>query len=104
MSTFTLKSSEPAPGSSELISIVTEIPTNVHLDLQRAGIIPDPHIGTNERDVQWVHDREWVYEAEVEIDEIWAHRLAIKKANLRLECEGLDTYVDVEIDGVCAGK
>lgn len=40
-----------------------EVPGSVHLDLLRAGVIPDPHYGTNELEVQWVGERDWVYRA-----------------------------------------
>src|SRR6266511_3411077 len=34
---------------------------SIYLDLMAAGLIPDPFIGTNEKDVQWVHLKDWVY-------------------------------------------
>ena len=34
----------------------------VHTDLLRQGLIDDPYIGLNEREVQWVDKEDWVYE------------------------------------------
>ncbi|KAI5850735.1 beta-mannosidase [Tricharina praecox] len=70
------------------------IPTNIHLDLQRAGIIPDPHSGTNERDVQWVHDCTWEFETEFFLT---LPSLAGRKAELVFE--GLDTFATVSLNG-----
>ncbi|RYG78702.1 hypothetical protein EON77_09805, partial [bacterium] len=38
-----------------------DVPGAVHLDLQRAGIIPDPHQRMNEIGVQWVDEKDWSY-------------------------------------------
>lgn len=40
---------------------VHSMPTNVHLDLIHNGIIPNPHIGKQENDCQWVGEESWVY-------------------------------------------
>ncbi|WP_373566833.1 glycosyl hydrolase 2 galactose-binding domain-containing protein [Streptomyces griseicoloratus] len=37
------------------------VPGCVHTDLLAAGLIPDPHAGPNERDVQWMGRRAWTY-------------------------------------------
>ena len=38
-----------------------KVPGCVHLDLLDNSMIPDPFFGTNEKDIQWVSDKEWVY-------------------------------------------
>ncbi|KAE8377273.1 glycoside hydrolase superfamily [Aspergillus bertholletiae] len=43
---------------------VSSVPTVVHLDLIEHGVIPDPFIGINELQVQWVGERDWVYRVE----------------------------------------
>ena len=35
------------------------VPGDVHSALIAAGLIPDPYAGRNERDVQWVAERDW---------------------------------------------
>ncbi|KAF2835387.1 glycoside hydrolase family 2 protein [Patellaria atrata CBS 101060] len=71
----------------------TTIPTNIHLDLLAAGRIPDPFVGMNEKDVQWVHDKDWIYSCEfpgTPQDGQYAD----------LVFEGLDTYAVVKLNGI----
>jgi beta-mannosidase len=35
------------------------IPGDIHSALIAAGRIPDPMVGSNEADVQWIHETEW---------------------------------------------
>ena len=70
------------------------IPTNIHLDLQRAAIIPDPHTGTNERDVQWVHERAWEFETE-----FFLTLPSLVGRKVELVFEGLDTFATVSLNG-----
>jgi beta-mannosidase len=71
------------------------IPTNIHLDLQRAGIITDPHLGTAERDCQWVHERAWRMTTEFYVT---LASLAPKRRAC-LVLEGLDTFATVRVNG-----
>jgi len=84
-----------APGSTETTKLSpVPIPTNIHIDLQSARIIPDPHAGTNERDIQWVHERAWEFETEFFLT---LPSLAGRKAELVFE--GLDTFATVRLNG-----
>ena len=47
----------------------TPLPGDVHTALKLAGIIPDPYVGRNEEQVQWVAEREWVIERRFVIDD-----------------------------------
>lgn len=78
-------------GSNEWLP--ASVPGTVHADLMAAGRIPDPYIGTNEDEVQWVEERDWVYRTafEVEAD-------LLEKALVELEFKGLDTYADVYLN------
>lgn len=38
------------------------VPGDVHSALLAAGLIPDPYVGRNERDVQWVAEKDWLIE------------------------------------------
>jgi beta-mannosidase len=40
--------------------IPATVPSNIHLELLKANIIPDPFIDTNEDQVQWVGEVDWV--------------------------------------------
>src|SRR5450756_1666916 len=47
--------------SARTLRPTASFPTNIHLDLLAHNLIPDPFIGTNETEVQWVGDQTWVY-------------------------------------------
>ena len=62
-----LKEREPTRSLSEDFAsteswLPASVPGTVHQDLLAAGRIPDPFIGLNELDVQWVGERNWTYE------------------------------------------
>lgn len=71
---------------------VAQFPTNIHLDLLHNGLIPDPFIGKNETDVQWVGETQWVYRTKFFSPEI-VRRKAV------LAFDGLDTYATVMLNG-----
>ena len=71
---------------------VSRFPTNVHLDLMHHGLIPDPFMGKNERDVQWVGEREWIYKTTFASPERRAEKAV-------LAFDGLDTYATVVLNG-----
>ena len=48
--------------------IPATVPSNIHLELLKANIIPDPFIDTNEDQVQWVGEVDWVTITSPEIE------------------------------------
>ncbi len=71
-----------------------KVPGCVHTDLMAGGIIKDPFLGTNEKDCQWVADKNWIYKSEpFEIQEP-----VFKMEVLRLRFNGLDTYAKVYLN------
>ncbi|MES1208216.1 MAG: hypothetical protein ABUS79_19950, partial [Pseudomonadota bacterium] len=44
------------------------VPGCVHTDLLRAGKIPDPFVGTNEKQLQWIEHTDWEYRTTVDAD------------------------------------
>lgn len=77
---------------------VAQFPTNVHLDLMHHGLIPDPYIGKNELDVQWIGEKQWIYRTTFsapEVDGLVA--AAARKAILAFD--GLDTFATVVLNG-----
>ncbi|KAI1761750.1 glycoside hydrolase family 2 protein [Hypoxylon sp. FL1150] len=73
---------------------VGQFPTNVHLDLLAHGRIPDPYVGKNELDVQWVGEAVWVYRT------TFASPGAIGgSAKAVLAFDGLDTFATVVLNG-----
>lgn len=76
-------------GKSDFLP-VSQFPTNVHLDLIHHGIIPDPFIGKNESEVQWVGEKAWVYKTSFATpDTLKGGDKAV------LAFDGLDTYATV---------
>ncbi|KAK4462410.1 glycoside hydrolase superfamily [Cladorrhinum samala] len=73
---------------------VAQFPTNVHLDLLHHNLIPDPFIGKNELDVQWVGEAQWVYKTNFS-----AEHLPKDGAKAVIAFDGLDTFATVVLNG-----
>lgn len=71
---------------------VSQFPTNVHLDLMHHDLIPDPFIGKNETDVQWVGEAQWTYRTTFASPEV------ATGAKVILAFEGLDTFATVTMN------
>lgn len=71
---------------------VAQFPSNIHLDLMYHGLIPDPFVGKNETDVQWVGERDWVYKTSFSAP----HR---NGRTAVIAFDGLDTYAQVRLNG-----
>jgi beta-mannosidase len=72
---------------------VGQFPTNVHLDLLHHKLIPDPFIGKNENQVQWVGEAQWVYRTTFSSPEVGDGAKAV------LAFDGLDTFATVVLNG-----
>jgi beta-mannosidase len=72
---------------------VAQFPTNVHLDLLAHKLIPDPYIGKNELDVQWVGEKVWVYQTKFASPDTAGSSKAV------LAFDGLDTFATVVLNG-----
>ena len=72
---------------------VAQFPTNVHLDLLHHGLIPDPYLGKNENEIQWVGEKSWIYRTNFPTP-----GLATPRAVLAFD--GLDTYATVKLNGM----
>jgi beta-mannosidase len=81
--------------SSEFLP-VAQFPTNIHLDLIANNIIPDPFIGKNELDVQWVGEAVWIYRTHFPSPSLSETRTGLKAI---LSFDGLDTYATVVLNG-----
>ncbi len=70
------------------------VPGCVHSDLLRAGKIPDPFYGTNEKDLQWIEKTDWEYRSTLAADDaLLAHE------RVELVFKGLDTFAEVFVNG-----
>lgn len=74
------------------------VPGSVHTDLIDAGTIPDPFFSTNELDLQWISEKDWIYRRSFEIDSSFA-----PDGKIALVCEGLDTVATVRLNGKIVG-
>jgi hypothetical protein len=66
---------------------------SIHLDLLAASRIPDPFIGTNEKLVQWVHSKDWVYKCKFQA------KPPQEGETVDLVFNGLDTFAKVTLNG-----
>ena len=71
-----------------------KVPGCVHLDLLDNSMIPDPFFGTNEKDIQWVSDKDWAYRLIFHPDPELLNR-----DKIILTFNGLDTYAKVFLNG-----
>ncbi|MDD5705867.1 MAG: hypothetical protein PHR35_08070 [Kiritimatiellae bacterium] len=76
-----------------------QVPGEIHLDLMRAGRMPEPSVGANMPECRWPETKSWWYRTAFEVDE----------AFLALECQelvfdGLDLYAQVFVNGKLAGE
>lgn len=69
------------------------VPGTVHTDLLQHGLIPDPFIGTNEDQVQWVEKEDWEYRTFFRVPAKMLDHDAIV-----ISFEGLDTYADIYLN------
>lgn len=69
------------------------------LDLLDNGIIENPFIGTNEKDVQWVADCDWEYTRT-----FFVGKAALSCRKIELVCKMLDTVCEVYINNSSVGS
>ncbi|KAK8034728.1 Beta-mannosidase B [Apiospora rasikravindrae] len=75
---------------------VSQFPTHVHLDLLHHKLIPDPYIGKNELDVQWIGESVWAYKTTFTTPDGLSSASSNKAA---LAFDGLDTFAKVVLNG-----
>ena len=85
-------SPEGVPGHYALPWLPAQVPGCAHLDLMRAGVIPDPFVRLHERDVTWVDQSDWVYETTFTLDNG-------AQPNTFLRFHGLDTIAEITLNG-----
>lgn len=87
-----------APEVSERVFIDAEVPGDIHLDLQRAGLVDDRNIGLNAQNQRWVEEQVWVYRRTFE-----APADAINK-HAWLVFDSLDLVADIYLNGEKVGS
>ena len=86
-----------APPPTVLPPIQAQVPGFVHLDLMRAGAIPDPFARLYERTCAWVDDADWEYSTTFTLD-------AIPPGEAWLTFHGLDTFAEISLNGREIGR
>jgi len=88
---------EEMPVHNHLPWLPAQVPGSVHLDLMRAGVIPDPLARLHERGVAWVDESDWVYETTFAVD-------GPPPACAFLKFHGLDTLAEVALNDERLGQ
>ncbi len=70
------------------------VPGCVHTDLQRDGVIKDPLLDQNEKELGWIDYADWEYKTSFNVGSSLASR-----QKQELVFEGLDTYATVYLNG-----
>ena len=78
---------------AEIGPIDAPVPGSVQKALLDAGIVPDWNFGLNSRALEWVENRDWIYQAR--IPDEWIR----EGSKLRLRCAGLDYAGSILING-----
>ena len=75
------------------------VPGNVMTDLLDHKIIEDPFIQTNEEKAQWIATENWEYKTTFSLNDS-----ILKKENIYLNFEGLDTYTTIFLNDSVIGQ
>lgn len=71
-----------------------KVPGTIHTDLFENQLIPNPFLGTNEKDLQWIEKENWEYETKFNLS-----KSELKNQNIDIIFEGLDTYATIYLNG-----
>ena len=76
-----------------------QVPGEIHLDLMRAGQMPEPGVSTNMPECRWPETKSWWYRTTFNLDHgFTAHE------RQELVCDGLDLNAQVFLNGQLAGE
>ncbi len=75
------------------VKISTNIPNEIHSDLYKNKTIPHPFFEDNEKLIQWVAKKTWIYEREFDVDST-----IISAENVEIVFDGIDTYSDIYLN------
>ena len=79
-------------------TVPAAIPGDVYSALLKAGKIPDPYYGENEKKVQWVADKDWVYSRTFTLD-----KACLSYDSVYLNADSLDTFSQIYINDTPVG-
>jgi beta-mannosidase len=79
--------------------VPAKVPICVHTALLHAGKIPDPYVGTNSDQLQWIGRSDWQYRCTFDADpRLFDHE------RIDLCVDGLDTVATIELNGTPIGQ
>ena len=70
------------------------VPGDVVADLLRAKRVPDPFQGENEQHLLWIGESDWAYARSFQVP-----ASLLREEYVLLQCDGLDTFATVQING-----
>ena len=76
--------------SNDSVWLTASVPGTIHTDLMDNGIIEDPYYRLNERKIQWVDKKDWIYQTTFNLN-----NQEFNRQNHELNFKGLDTYAPV---------
>ncbi len=74
-------------------------PGDVYSGLQAEGLIADPYRDQNEKDIQWVGEKDWVFTREFTVDET-----LLEYSSIYLNIDRIDTFSQISINGHSVGE
>ncbi len=77
---------------------VATVPGDIHSDLVKAGVIPDPYYSDNANVCSWVAEQDWIYEKEFNVTE------NMLKNKICIVFNGIDTYSEILVNGKPVGN
>lgn len=73
------------------------VPGDIHNDLMKADLIPNPFYSDNANCCGWVTQQDWVYEKSFVVTE------EMLEKDLKLVFDGIDTYSEIAVNGAVIG-
>ena len=80
--------------SSDSVWMKATIPGTVHTDLLSNGKIEDPYFRLNEKEQQWIEEKDWTYQSNFIVDE-----KLLENDRIELIFDGIDTYAEILLNG-----
>lgn len=74
------------------------VPGDIHNDLVKANVIPDPYYSDNANQCGWVTEQNWLYEKKFTVTK------DMLENNIKLVFDGIDTYSEIFINGKSVGN
>jgi beta-mannosidase len=87
-----------APSHVAGVTVPAEVPGTNHTSLLAAGLIPDPYLGTNEKELEWMWTTTWRYAVDLEAAGVRDGE------RVDLVFDGLDTVATVHLNGTQVGQ